>query len=68
MCVCVCVREREGTCVSVSPCCQCDLVHPLAAVKGSTVTGDLVLIVLQVKLVVIGQLDREKDREKERKR
>lgn len=31
-------------------------VHPLAAVHGSTVTGDLVLVVLKVKLIVIAQL------------
>lgn len=34
-------------------------VHPLAAVDGSTVTGNLVLVVLQVKLVVVTQLTKE---------
>lgn len=32
------------------------LVHPLSAVPGSTVAGDLVLIVLEVELVVVGEL------------
>lgn len=31
-------------------------VHPLAAIHGSAVTGDLVLVVLKVKLIVIAQL------------
>lgn len=32
------------------------LVHPFPTIPGSTVAGDLVLIVLKVKLIVIGQL------------
>ena len=31
-------------------------VHPLPAVHGATVTGDLVLVVLKVKLIVIAKL------------
>lgn len=31
-------------------------VHPFATVDGSTVTGDLMLVVLQVELVVVRQL------------
>lgn len=33
------------------------LVHPLSAIPGSTMAGDLVLIVLEIKLVVVGQLE-----------
>lgn len=32
------------------------LVHPLSAIPGSAVTGDLVLIVLEVELIVVRQL------------
>lgn len=35
--------------------CVCS-VHPFAAVDGSAVTRDLMLIVLQVELVVVAQL------------
>lgn len=44
-CLCVCV-------------CVCS-VHPFAAVDGSAVTRDLMLIVLQVELVVVAQLEGE---------
>lgn len=37
-------------------------VHPFATVDGSTVTRDLMLVVLQVKLVVVGQLRQREDR------
>lgn len=33
------------------------LVHPLSAIPGSAVARDLVLIVLEIKLVVVGQLE-----------
>jgi len=33
------------------------LVHPLSAVPGSTMARDLVLIVLEIKLVVVRQLE-----------
>lgn len=43
--------------------CVCS-VHPFAAVDGSTVTRDLVLVILEVKLIVITQLrGRERGRE-----
>lgn len=32
-------------------------VHPLAAVHGSTVTRDFVLVILEVELVVVAQLE-----------
>lgn len=38
--------------------CVCS-VHPFAAVDGSAVTRDLMLIVLQVELVVVAQLEGE---------
>lgn len=40
-------------------------VHPLAAVHGSTVTGDLVLVVFEVKLIVIAQLPTAKTQSQE---
>lgn len=42
--------------LSVHVCVRVCSVHPFATVDGSTVTRDLMLVVLQVKLVVIGQL------------
>lgn len=46
---------------------MCGSVHPFAAVDGTTMTWDLMLIILQVKLVVIGQLGETK-RERQRGR
>lgn len=37
-------------------CMSARSVHPFATVDGSTVARDLMLIVLQIELVVIGQL------------
>lgn len=39
-------------------------VHPLSAIPGAAVARDLVLIVLEVKLVVVGQL---RGRQRERR-
>lgn len=52
---------REAPPRSYQCVCACS-VHPFATVDGSTVTRDLMLIVLQVKLVVIGQLRQRGDR------
>lgn len=39
-------------------------VHPLPAVHSSTVTGDLVLVVFKVKLIIIAQLPMAKTQSK----
>lgn len=41
------------------PPCFPHLVHPFPAVPGSAVAGDLVLVVLEVELVVVGELGGE---------
>lgn len=47
--------RQRASCLCV---CVCS-VHPFAAVDGSAVTRDLMLIVLQVELVVVAQLEGE---------
>ena len=42
--------------VAAGPAASLVLVHPLAAEGGAAQAGDLVLVILKVKLVVVGQL------------
>ena len=43
----------------IFPLSPSSLVHPLSAIPGSAMARDLVLIILEVKLIVVRQLQKE---------